>query len=453
MTVSARYWRLVGAQPAGKQWLALAGLQWFNASGTRVDQLAMLTCSVDPVAGAVGGLQSGAEVVWAAEVVRSPGFELRWTFDEPVFFNSLRLKAVSPEKWIAAGLLQYSADGRVWVSDVDSSGFVYPGDAAWTPEGAQIRLDTPTQWDAGSKAASATISGKSAKVVGPGSRVRTAPARSTGRRVFALKLKSISAPQMFFAGVALLSTWGAWNVGRVWLAYAYDGRINAYLNGSGGPIPGLSPGAVSVPGDTIYFDVDLDAGSLSVKKNAGTWSAHVALPNFIQGESYVITNYTPSTGGGFVELEALTTESELGALNIREGAIPWDSLDSGGLLAIPPATGLPTMGSIGVGEAQDGACALSSEDAYAADVEFGGSGTIHGTVELFNQAGNLPLPRRVRLHRSRDGLLVRETWSDAQGNYRFDGITDRYKYDAIAWDHEGLQQSVVANDLTPEVMP
>lgn len=91
--------------------------------------------------------------------------------------------------------------------------------------------------------------------------------------------------------------------------------------------------------------------------------------------------------------------------------------------------------------------------ALAVDVEFGGTGTIYGTVELFNQAGNLPLPRRVRLHRSRDGLLVRETWSDAQGYYRFDCITDRYKYDVIAWDHEGLQQSVVANDLTPEVMP
>ena len=111
------------------------------------------------------------------------------------------------------------------------------------------------------------------------------------------------------------------------------------------------------------------------------------------------------------------------------------------------------MGSIGVGEAQDGACALSSEDACAADVEFGGSGTIHGTVELFNQAGNLPLPRRVRLHRSRDGLLVRETWSNAQGQYRFDGLNQRYTYDVIAWDHEGLQRSVVANDLTPEVMP
>lgn len=90
---------------------------------------------------------------------------------------------------------------------------------------------------------------------------------------------------------------------------------------------------------------------------------------------------------------------------------------------------------------------------HAMDMECGGQCSIYGTVELYAQAGNIPLPRRVRLHRSRDGLLVRETWSDAQGNYRFDGISERYTYDVIAWDHEGMQQSVVANDLTPEVMP
>lgn len=101
-----------------------------------------------------------------------------------------------------------------------------------------------------------------------------------------------------------------------------------------------------------------------------------------------------------------------------------------------------------------GLAVLRQADALRAyDLECGGQGCIYGTVELYAQAGNIPLPRRVRLHRSRDGLLVRETWSDAQGHYRFDGITDRYKYDVIAWDHEGLQQSVVANDLTPEVMP
>lgn len=123
---------------------------------------------------------------------------------------------------------------------------------------------------------------------------------------------------------------------------------------------------------------------------------------------------------------------------------------------IPYGAALQTarLGLRGTELNEQGAVSVSASFAgFANDAEFGGQGCIYGTVELYAQAGNIPLPRRVRLHRSRDGLLVRETWSDAQGNYRFDGITDRYKYDVIAWDHEGLQQSVVANDLTPEVMP
>lgn len=98
-------------------------------------------------------------------------------------------------------------------------------------------------------------------------------------------------------------------------------------------------------------------------------------------------------------------------------------------------------------------CAYVPENLKKMDVEFGGRGSIHGTVKLYNQAGNTPLRRRVRLHRSRDGLLVRETWSDAQGNYRFDGLSARYEYDVIAWDHEGQFRSTIANNLKPEVRP
>lgn len=91
-------------------------------------------------------------------------------------------------------------------------------------------------------------------------------------------------------------------------------------------------------------------------------------------------------------------------------------------------------------------------DIFSFDTEHAGHGTIYGTVEQkLTGDTTLPLKRRVRLHRSRDGLLVRETWSDAQGNYRFEGLSTRYTYDVIAHDHEGLLQSVIANDLTPEV--
>lgn len=87
-----------------------------------------------------------------------------------------------------------------------------------------------------------------------------------------------------------------------------------------------------------------------------------------------------------------------------------------------------------------------------ADVEFGGNGRVYGTVERKNTPTNIPLRRRVRLHRSRDGLLVRETWSKADGSYEFKGVSMQYEYDTIAWDNEMSFRSVVANNLTPETM-
>lgn len=154
-------------------------------------------------------------------------------------------------------------------------------------------------------------------------------------------------------------------------------------------------------------------------------------------------------------LQALNP-SGLWETKVLLGAVPFDANNI--VLAMDRNT-LPVRAAVGIEQipqssGQDCTLAMRADvSTPGADVENGGSCTIHGTVELYVQTGNIPLPRRVRLHRSRDGLLVRETWSDAQGNYRFDGITDRYKYDVIAWDHEGLQQSVVANDLTPEVTP
>jgi hypothetical protein len=44
--------------------------------------------------------------------------------------------------------------------------------------------------------------------------------------------------------------------------------------------------------------------------------------------------------------------------------------------------------------------------------QFAGRGRISGTVKD-KGTPNMPVRRRVRLYQDRDGLLVRETWSDA----------------------------------------
>lgn len=85
------------------------------------------------------------------------------------------------------------------------------------------------------------------------------------------------------------------------------------------------------------------------------------------------------------------------------------------------------------------------------DVEFGGQGRIYGTVSRKETPANVPLRRRVRLHRSVDGYLARETWSKADGSYEFREISTRYEWDVIAWDHELQEYSTVANNQLAEV--
>lgn len=86
------------------------------------------------------------------------------------------------------------------------------------------------------------------------------------------------------------------------------------------------------------------------------------------------------------------------------------------------------------------------------DFIHGGHGRIIGTVEE-KASPNLPLRRRVRLHRDVDGLCVRETWSDATtGAYEFTDINPAYRYTAIAYDYEHNHRAVAADNLTPEVL-
>lgn len=87
------------------------------------------------------------------------------------------------------------------------------------------------------------------------------------------------------------------------------------------------------------------------------------------------------------------------------------------------------------------------------DMEFSGNGRIADTVKEKNTPVNTPLRRRVRLFRDIDGLMIRETWSDAAtGAYSFQCIDERYTYSVVSYDHLGNYRAVIADHLTPELM-
>lgn len=86
------------------------------------------------------------------------------------------------------------------------------------------------------------------------------------------------------------------------------------------------------------------------------------------------------------------------------------------------------------------------------DIHFGGHGMIAGTVKEKGQPDQ-PLVRRVLLISENTNVLVAETWSDAEGRYRFEFIDPAQRYTVISYDHKHLYRAVISDNLTPEPMP
>lgn len=86
--------------------------------------------------------------------------------------------------------------------------------------------------------------------------------------------------------------------------------------------------------------------------------------------------------------------------------------------------------------------------------EFKGKGQIEGTVKKAAAPINTPVSRLVRLYREPTGLLVQSVWSDPlTGAYHFAGVSMRYRYTVISFDHTGAYRAVIADNITAELMP
>ena len=88
------------------------------------------------------------------------------------------------------------------------------------------------------------------------------------------------------------------------------------------------------------------------------------------------------------------------------------------------------------------------------DMYHGGRGRVSGTVKEKGTPSNVPLQRRVRLFRERDGHFIRETWSDpTTGAYLFDEIDASVKYTVVSYDYTGNYRAVIGDNITPDPMP
>lgn len=85
--------------------------------------------------------------------------------------------------------------------------------------------------------------------------------------------------------------------------------------------------------------------------------------------------------------------------------------------------------------------------------DLGGAGRISGSVKV-DSTPDYAVRRRVRLFDRRDSRLVREMWSDpVTGAYAFDGINPDRRYVVIGYDHTGVHNAEILDNVAPELMP
>jgi len=116
-----------------------------------------------------------------------------------------------------------------------------------------------------------------------------------------------------------------------------------------------------------------------------------------------------------------------------------------GVVGYAPSEALDATGVRNVGRAQN----LGLRDIY-----YGGTGRITGTVKEKANPNNLPLHRKVLLLDEATRAVVRETWSDATtGAYTFNNVAMQATYTVMTFDYLHNYRAVIADNLTPEIMP
>lgn len=210
----------------------------------------------------------------------------------------------------------------------------------------------------------------------------------------------------------------------------------------------------------LAFDKNLGTDYCSVSGGVPAWLQyrHPAPVSIAKVRMRWASNSTwMPAGSGSITVRALNddgTVAERYTVELIAGAFVANTEAVFALVPAEPIKTIAAFSTVTVAQgAPTGAIAVTGALSHlmARDVEFGGRGCIYGTVT--DHKSKLPLSCRVRLFRSRDGMLARETWSKADGSYRFEGINERYEYDVEAWDHHKNYFTAVANNQLPEVMP
>lgn len=444
--IAARYWRLVGFSTLDGSNLSLSEVE-LRQGGTRVDDSATLTSSHTPVSGTLAALSDddlGTTCTFSAAQYRTGGFFLMWDFGADQIIDDLRLGAGASAATFPYGFsLEYKA-GSVWVTHVRSAGVIFPGANTLTTSAAGTLA--PTTWNPADKGSLVSLTNDDLTATGilTNGSVRSVVGVASGKWYWEVASTGGRYP---IIGVATGSASLAAEPGGDASGWAFYGLIAKKIHAG----VYTDYGTVwSSAAHVIGLALDMDAGTLSFYNNGVDMG--VAFTG-ISGTVYAIT-------GGDTDSATANATANFGGAAFSH--TPPGGFQSGLGIAKPssPQTAAPRTETVGMGWS-----ALFREDLSdevrvfrgnfprtVRDIYLAGRGSIAATVKEDGTPTDTPVRRKVRLFRDRDGLMVRETWSNATtGAYTFTEIDENETYSVVSYDHNNNFRAVIADRITPTV--
>ena len=440
------------------QGLALTRLALTDSGGALV--ASAITSTFVPQAGAVANLAQAsntATCLFGPAQTATPGFSIVLEFASPVNPTGVLLGGgADAGAWPREMVLEYW-DGAAWQIAGTLSGA--GAAASWPGHGATVAwqlyefnnnlallLDGTAALDVSGRWMPIVTVGAVRSVVhdglpalrfdGQGHRLEL-PSSAVPTGAFCLEL--IVCPDAGSGRFALLGQGGAWAHSDQ-LLYAREGdAVSALRQENAGPAYEINSSTILQRGVYTHVALDYDgtmlrlfvAGSLAGSATTSPgWSAFSGRPVMLG--AHIVTNYHnfQSSFSGYMRHVRFT-----GASRYTAPFTPPASLLDGYRTPLLPG-------------------AKSDAALYGRDMEFGGRSSITGDVGIKGANGgpDMMVRSRVRLLRQRDGLLARETWSDAiTGAFAFHGLDEAQQFIALAEDGGGVYAPVAADRRVPEV--
>jgi hypothetical protein len=470
-----RYWRIAQVESYGYAGLELSDVALY-AGASRVDGSATLTSTVSPTSGALSSLSDGAftpTVRWDEPPALPAGFALVWDFGvgATADITSVGIAGPTQSAFLHRFVLQSGDDGVAWSAvAIPVPATKFPGAAGFytllvadynpniimllTMDGAN---SNPTVTD--------SVGGNLILSVGA-PRISTAQSKDGGSSLYLdgssyVRCNTLAA-QLAGVGTYTLEGW--------FFLTAIMGGQNALFglhDASGNNILVVTRSAAFGDSFILDFPTALAVGGWHHVAACHTptlvtaWMDGASVGSAAASAYTILTTAVFSIGQefdsgmspsdymqGYVDIFRVTKNEALYTAPFSPPSPPdYDPTP----LRAGPYYGPHRM--VSAFAPSDVTQSFISPAPASLDREHAGDGRIVGTTKNAGDPDDYPVSRRVRLLRKRDGVLARETWSNAAGDYVFEHIRSDIEYVIVSHDHTGLYNAAIADSQTPELMP